>query len=74
MRKLSRVLILFALVLSHIMCVVVTYNYRGLICSIEHQGFSAPAQTAFFLAVPFAVGISLCLVFAYLIKNFNSRS
>lgn len=74
MRKLTRVLVIFSIILSHVMCVSVAYNYRGLLCGIEHQGFSAPAETAFFLAVPFAVGISLCLVLAYLIKKFNSRS
>ena len=51
-----------AVVLSHIMCIVVTYNYRGLQCAIEHQGFSAPATVAFLAAVPFAVGIAVCVM------------
>ncbi len=69
MKRLPRILIIIALILSHIMCVCVAYNYRGLLCGIEHQGFSAPAETAFFLAVPFAVVISLCLIGAYLINK-----
>ena len=53
-----------ALVLSHAMCTVVAYNYRDMLCSIEHQGFSAPATLALLPAVPFAVGIAVCVMLA----------
>ena len=53
-----------ALVLSHAMCIVVAYNYRDMLCSIEHQGFSAPATLAFLSAVPFAISIIICTALA----------
>lgn len=53
-----------AIILSDIMCVVVAYNYRDMLCGIEHAGFSAPAGTAFLYAVPFVVGIVVCVVLA----------
>ena len=51
-----------AIVLSDIMCFVVAYNYRDMLCGIEHAGYSAPANMAFLYAIPFAVGIIVCVV------------
>lgn len=51
-----------AVILSDIMCFFVAYNYRGMLCAEEHQGFSAPAETAFLLAVPFVIGIIVCVI------------
>ena len=53
-----------AIVLSDIMCFVVAYNYRSLLCGIEHKGFSAPASVAFLTAVPFIIAIIICLILA----------
>lgn len=53
-----------ACVLSCVMCAVVAYNYRGILCDIEHAGFSAPADLAFLLAIPFLVLISVCVLLA----------
>ena len=53
-----------AIVLSDIMCFVVAYNYRDMLCGIEHAGYSAPAGTAFLYAIPFVVGIIVCAVLA----------
>ena len=53
-----------AIVLSDIMCFVVAYNYRDMLCGIEHAGYSAPASTAFLYAIPFVVGIIVCAVLA----------
>lgn len=64
MKKLSYLFIALAIVLSDIMCFTVAYNYRDALCAIEHAGFSAPAEIAFLYAVPFAVGIVLCVVLA----------
>ena len=64
MKKLSYLFVTLAIVLSDIMCFVVAYNYRGLLCGIEHDGFSAPASIAFLTAIPFAVGIVVCVVLA----------
>lgn len=61
----NRLHILFAAIavlLSDIMCFVVAYNYRDILCGIEHAGFSAPATLAFIYAVPFLIGIAVCVV------------
>ena len=69
MKKPGRIFIILALLLSHIMCIVVASNYTSMLCGIEHQGFSAPASTAFFCAVPFIIGIVICIAFAYILNR-----
>lgn len=64
MKKLSYLFTALAIVLSDIMCFVVAYNYRDMLCGIEHAGYSAPASTAFLYAIPFVVGIIVCTVLA----------
>ena len=64
MKKLSYLFTALAIVLSDIMCLVVAYNYRDMLCGIEHAGYSAPASTAFLYAIPFVVGIIVCAVLA----------
>ena len=64
MKFLSNLFFALAILLSNIMCIVVAYNYRGLLCSIEHAGFSAPAGIAFFYGIPFIVGIVICVILA----------
>ena len=51
-----------ALILSHWTCFVVAFNYANMLCMIEHGGFSAPASTAFILAIPYYIGIVVCIV------------
>ena len=64
MKKLSYLFTALAIVLSDVMCFVVAYNYRGMLCGIEHAGYSAPASTAFLYAIPFAIGVIACFVLA----------
>lgn len=64
MKKLSVVFTMLAVLLSDIMSAVTAYNYRDMLCGIEHSGFSAPACTAFLSAIPYAIGIVLCIVLA----------
>lgn len=64
MKKLSVIFGLLAILLSDIMCAVVAYNYRGMLCGIEHAGYSAPASTVFLYAIPFVVGIIVCGILA----------
>lgn len=66
MKRLSVVLFVITAVLSDVMCAVVAYNYRGLVCGIEHAGFSAPADIALLLAIPFLVLIAACVLLAVL--------
>ena len=52
--------------------IVVAFNYAGMLCGIEHKGFSTPANTAFYLAIPYYAGIAICVVLA-LVFNKKSR-
>ena len=69
MKKISIIFGVLAIVLSDIMCAVVAYNYRDMICGIEHLGYSAPAGTAFLLVVPYAIGIVICIVLAIIFRK-----
>ena len=69
---LRNIFTVIALVLTHWTCIVVAFNYAGMLCGIEHKGFSAPANTAFYLAIPYYVGIVICAVLA-LVFNKKSR-
>ena len=71
-KNLRNIFTVLALVLSHWTCIVVAFNYAGMLCGIEHKGFSAPADTAFYLAIPYYVGIAICVVLA-LVFNKKSR-
>ena len=64
MKKLSYLFTALAILLSNIMCAVVAYSYRDMLCCIKHYGCSAPAYVAFVYAIPFLVGIIVCVVLA----------
>ena len=64
MKKLSILFITVAIILSNIMCFVVAYYYRGMICCVEHEVCSAPPEAAFIYAVPFLMGIIVCVALA----------
>ena len=69
MKKISYIFAALSIFLSDIMCAVVAYNYRDLLCGIEHAGFSAPASIAFLYAIPFAIGIIACVVLAIIFRK-----
>ena len=71
MKKLSRVFIILAFILSHIMCIVVAYNYSYMLCQIEHAGNSAPASISFLYVIPFAFLIGVCVILSLV---FNKKS
>ena len=64
MKKLSIVLWILAALLSDGMCAVVAYNYCDLLWGGQYAGYSAPTSTAFLYAIPFAIGIVLCVALA----------
>ncbi len=68
---LRNVFVILALILSHTMCAEVAFNYSSLLCAIAHKGFSAPADIAFLFAIPYGVGIILCVFLAFL---FNKKA
>lgn len=69
MKKLSILFTTLALILSHLMCIVVAYDYRDMLCGIEHSDFSAPADVAFLTAIPYAAGILLCGILAAIFRK-----
>ena len=64
MKTLSAVFFILAVILSDIMCAVVAYNYCNMMWGIKYAGYSAPAETAFLAAVPFAASIAVCVILA----------
>ena len=60
-----RIFILLAIVLSDVMCAEVAYEYRAMECGIAHMGCSAPPDVAFLYAIPFLIGIAVCLAMAW---------
>ena len=69
MKRISLLLTIIALILSHIMCFVVAWNYRDMLCGIAHSCYSAPAEIAFLTAIPYAAGILICGILAYIFRR-----
>ncbi|MBQ9890658.1 MAG: hypothetical protein IJM39_04535 [Firmicutes bacterium] len=69
MKALSTVFWILAVLLSDVMCAVVAYNYCDMLWGIKYAGYSAPAQTAFLVAIPYAVGIIVCVVLAIFFRK-----
>ncbi len=74
MKKISVFLIILAIVLSDAMCAVVAYNYCDLLWGGKYAGYSAPASTAYIYAIPFIIGIIICLVLALLSHKKRHRA
>jgi len=66
MKKLSTVFAALAILLTNIMCVVVTYNCTFLRYA---PGNSAPWDVGLLLGIPFVIGIVACSVVAYTAKK-----
>lgn len=64
MKKLFYIFTALAILLSDIMCAVVAYSYREIVCWIEHDLYAAPASIAFLYIIPFAIVIAVCVVLA----------
>ena len=64
MKKLSLILGVLAIVLSNVMCAVVAFNYCDLMWGAKYAGYSVPTSTAFLYAIPYVVGIVVCIVLA----------
>ena len=72
MRKLSHLFSAVAILLSDVMCAVVAFGYRDMLCGIEHSCYSAPASVAFLYAIPFGIGIAVCSLVAYILHKRSS--
>jgi len=62
----SLALIAIAIVLSDIMCANVAFEYSSMLWGIKYAGYSAPANVAFLLAIPYIIGILVCIVLSVL--------
>lgn len=71
-RKWRVFLLCLALLLSHAMCGVVAYHYGRLQGGVS-LGYSAPPDTAFVYAVPFGMGIAVCLLLSLVLYRKEKR-
>lgn len=69
MKTISQLFLLIAVILSHIMCAVVAYNYSNMEWEIKVGRTSAPIEIAYLYAVPFVIGIVLCIIGAFYFKK-----
>lgn len=69
MKILSNLFLVLAVLLSDVMCAVVAYNYCNMLWGIKYAYFSAPASTAFLVAIPFIIAIVVCVVIALYFKK-----
>lgn len=69
MKLLYRFCLLIAIILSHIMCAGVAYNYCNMEWHIKVGGTSAPVEIAYLYAIPCVIGIVLCLIGVFYFKK-----
>lgn len=65
-RRLSVIFAVLGVLLFGAMCAVTAYNYAALERCVM---CSAPASTAFLLAIPFALGIIICAVLSFVLRR-----
>ncbi len=66
MKKLSTIFAVLAILLTNIMCVVVTYNCTFLRYA---TGNGAPWQIGLLFAIPFMLGIFVCIIVSCIAKK-----
>lgn len=54
-------LLVLAIILSNAMSAKVAFEYSNMLWGIKCAGFSAPANVAFVFAIPYLIGIIICL-------------
>ena len=69
MKRLSILFIVFALLLSHLMCAVVAYNYSYLSTCSYYTLCSAPTFVTFLYAIPYGIGIIICIILAIIFNK-----
>ena len=69
MKNVSKLFLILAVILSNVMCAVVAYNFCDMQWGIRYAGYSAPASVAFLYAIPYGIGIAICVVVAVALKN-----
>lgn len=74
MKTLSILFGSLAVLLSDIMCAVVAYSYCTLKWGGQYACYSAPASTAFLLAIPYGIGIIICTLLAVFFYKKHRRN
>lgn len=69
MHKLSILFKYLAIILSYFMCIIVSFRYGVMVWAIENEGVSAPAGVALILAIPFLIGIIICVIVSLYLKK-----
>lgn len=62
---LAYVFMALAILLSNVMCATVAYNYCNMQWRIRYECYSAPANVAFLFVIPYAAGIAICVILAW---------
>ncbi len=70
----SMIFAVLAVLLSDIMCAVVAFKYCDLSWGGRYFGYSAPASTAFCLAIPYIAGIAVCISLTCFFHKRQSRT
>lgn len=73
-KTLSTVFIVIGLLLSHAMCANVAFEYCNMLWGIEYMGYSAPADVAFLLAIPYLLGIIIAFVIAFILWKKSKKA
>ena len=69
MKKISNIFIALVVILCSVMCAVVGYNYASMQWGIKYAGYSAPASVAFLYAIPYGIGIVVCVIVAVVLRK-----
>lgn len=68
-KYLTYVFVTIAILLSNVMSATVAYNYCDMQWGIRYEGYSAPANVSFLSAVPYAAGIVVCVILAWVFNK-----
>ena len=69
MKKISNIFIALAIILSNVMCAVVAYNFCKMQWGARYGMYSAPAWVTFLYAIPYGIGIAVCVVVAVVLRK-----
>ena len=68
-KYLSYTFIALAILLSNVMCATVAYHYCDMLWAGQYMMASAPASVAFVFVIPYAVGITICVILALVFRK-----
>ena len=61
-------------ILSHVMFAHVAFCYSDMLWGIQYAGYSAPADTAFLLAMPYLAGVFTAFAAAFIFYKKSRKS